>query len=100
MERKHYDVVLKMRDNTLAITPFAVTPAHARGPTLSKRCVEWGGYNDKAMLIPRRYMDGALRSVPEDFFLTPKIGGAACSKNRPALAAPQLASTTGSDGCA
>lgn len=73
-DNTHYDVIVKTRDNTLAITPFAVTAAHARGPTLSKKCVEWGGYNDKAMIIPRRFMDGALRSVSEDFFIAPKIG--------------------------
>ena len=44
----HYDVVVKTRDNTLAVAPLVITWRHARGPTLSKRCVEWGGYNDKA----------------------------------------------------
>ena len=70
----HYDVVLKMRDNTIAVSPFVVTNRHAAGRTRTKRCVEWGGYNDKAMIVPRRYMDGALRAPSEDFFLARDIG--------------------------
>jgi hypothetical protein len=70
----HYDVVLKMRDNTLAVSPFVVGSVHATGRARTKRCVEWGGYNDKAMTIPRRYMDGALRAPSEDFFLSRDIG--------------------------
>lgn len=60
----HYDVILKMRDNTVAVSKFAVRRAHAAAKARTKACVEWGGYNDKAMLIPRRYMDGALRCAP------------------------------------
>ena len=70
-----YDVILKMRDNTIAISPFVVTKAlHADGKAKSKKCVEWGGYNDKAMTIPRKYMDGALRAPSEDFFIVNNIG--------------------------
>ena len=70
-----YDVILKMRDNTIAISPFVVTKAlHADGKAKSKKCVEWGGYNDKAMFIPRRFMGGALRAPAEDFFLVPDTG--------------------------
>jgi hypothetical protein len=66
----HFDMVLKMRDNTLAISPIALSAAHVPGRARSKACIEWGGYNDKVMLIPRRFMDGALRAPSEDFFLT------------------------------
>ena len=69
--RAHYDVILKMRDNTLAVRPFAVGLDHATGRARTKRCVEWGGYNDKAMLIPRRYMDGALRAPCGHTWCTP-----------------------------
>ena len=74
---RHYDLILKMRDNTVAVSPV-VLGAPPLGPTapkaLSKRCVEWGGYNDKAMFIPRRFMGGALRAPAEDFFLVPDTG--------------------------
>ena len=30
--------------------------------------------NDKAMVVPRRYLDGALRGPSEDFFLTRDLG--------------------------
>ena len=72
--RMHYDVILKMRDNTVAVSPFVLSARHAAGPARTKRCVEWGGYNDKAMVLPRRFMDGALRGPSEDFFLTKGIG--------------------------
>ena len=72
--RQHYDVVLKMRDNTIAISPFVISAKHAEGKAMVKGCIDWGGYNDKVMTIPRRYMDGALRVVAEDFFLTRHIG--------------------------
>ena len=74
---RHYDLILKMRDNTVAVSPV-VLGAPPLGPSapkaLSKRCVEWGGYNDKAMFIPRRFMGGALRAPAEDFFLVPDTG--------------------------
>ena len=72
--RWHYDVILKMRDNTVAVAPFVLGMAHAVGHARTKRCIEWGGYNDKAMVVPRRFMDGALRGPSEDFFLVRDIG--------------------------
>lgn len=63
-----------MRDNTIVLAPFVLRRVHAEGPARTKRCVEWGGYNDKAMTVPRRYMDGALRAPSEDFFLAKGIG--------------------------
>ena len=52
----HYDVIVKTRDNTLAIAPLAITRKHARGLTLSKKCVEWGGGHPAAkvpyLLLP------------------------------------------------
>ena len=72
--RAHYDVVLKMRDNTVAVSPFVISARYATGRALTKRCVEWGGYNDKAMIMPRRYMEGAMRGPSEDFYLANGIG--------------------------
>eukprot|EP00966_Prymnesium_polylepis_P080581 1867322-Prymnesium_polylepis.1 len=56
--RRHYDLVLKMRDNTIAVSPLALSSRHLTGRCWSKGCIEWKGYNDKAMLIPRAHMDG------------------------------------------
>lgn len=72
--RMPYDVILKMRDNTVAVMPFVIGARHAHGKAMAKRCVEWGGYNDKTMTMPRRYMDGALRAPSEDFYLVNNIG--------------------------
>jgi len=63
-----------MRDNTIAVSPLALSQQHLTDRCWSKGCIEWKGYNDKVMLIPRVHMDGALRSVAEDFFLTPRLG--------------------------
>ena len=70
----HYDVVLKLRDNTIAVAPFAIRRQHAIGPVLTKDCVHWGGYNDKVMVLPRQWMDACLRAPSEDFFLVKDIG--------------------------
>ena len=72
--KTHYDVALKMRDNTVAVTPFVISASHAAGHCRTKNCVHWNGYNDKVMVVPRRYLDGALRGPSEDFFLTKDIG--------------------------
>ena len=70
----HYDVILKLRDNTVAVAPFVISPHHATGGARTKKCVEWGGYNDKAMVLPRRFADSALRGPSEDFFLIKDLG--------------------------
>ena len=63
--RRHYDLILKMRDNTVAVSPIALSSKHLTGSCWTKGCIEWRGYNDKAMLIPRVHMDGALRDTAE-----------------------------------
>jgi hypothetical protein len=72
---RHYDMILKMRDNTIAVSPFALG---ARVPTWpqTKDCgkFNWRGYQDKVMLVPRRHMDAAMRAPAEEFFLHVGLG--------------------------
>jgi hypothetical protein len=72
---KHYDLILKVRDNTIAVSPFHFG---ARVPTWpqTKDCgkFNWRGYQDKVMLVPRRHMDAAMRAPAEDFFLRAGVG--------------------------
>lgn len=69
--KRHYDLILKMRDNTIAVSPLALSKQHIGDHCWSKGCIEWKGYNDKVMLIPRVHMDGALRDVSEVSHHTP-----------------------------
>ena len=62
-----FDLVLRLRDQTVVTAPFVLGAAHARRKAcLVKRCAAWGGYNDKVMLIPRAHMEAALRAPAED----------------------------------
>lgn len=61
-----YDVILKLRDNTIAPKPFKIVSARdidaasLTEAVLVKNCADWGGINDKVMLIPRRHLRAAL----------------------------------------
>mmetsp|Transcript_130575 Transcript_130575/g.240168 ORF Transcript_130575/g.240168 Transcript_130575/m.240168 type:complete len:749 (-) Transcript_130575:96-2342(-) len=73
-----YDVVLKLRDNTLVPMPYTLTLAQdivdektagnpvlvdrkrTGNPVLVKECRAWGGINDKVMLVPREHLRIAL----------------------------------------
>mmetsp|Transcript_38686 Transcript_38686/g.98931 ORF Transcript_38686/g.98931 Transcript_38686/m.98931 type:complete len:333 (-) Transcript_38686:12-1010(-) len=91
-----YDAVLRLRDNALVLKPFLlraclreharnwyntrqeepphpITNAHLRGlPVIVKKCCSWGGYHDKAMLVPRIHMDSALSGPADEFHLIQK----------------------------
>jgi hypothetical protein len=58
-----YDVVLKVRDNTLALRP--VVPEKVLNITAVnfKHCEWWGGVQDKVMLMPRRYLEQTLGDI-------------------------------------
>ena len=72
---RHYDMILKLRDNTIAVSSFALG---ARVPTWpqTKDCgkFNWRGYQDKVMLVPRQHMDAAMRAPAEEFFLQVGLG--------------------------
>jgi hypothetical protein len=86
-----YDLVLKLRDGTVAVSPLALSRglvAHATSEfgagskggglreetTLSKKCVEWGGYNDKVMLITRRHVQAALGAPAAEVLNSQRCG--------------------------
>jgi hypothetical protein len=58
-----YSVVLKLRDNTLALRP--VVPNHLLSITQPnvKSCAAWGGVHDKVMALPRKFLEKILGSM-------------------------------------
>mmetsp|Transcript_1997 Transcript_1997/g.3483 ORF Transcript_1997/g.3483 Transcript_1997/m.3483 type:complete len:388 (-) Transcript_1997:190-1353(-) len=94
--KARYDAVLRLRDNALVLSPFPlrdrltalvhdsyrklgkeppnpITNQHVRGlPVIVKACSSWGGYSDKTLLAPRKYMDDALSGPAELFYLMRK----------------------------
>eukprot|EP00193_Tetraselmis_chui_P013302 CAMPEP_0177784874 /NCGR_PEP_ID=MMETSP0491_2-20121128/19967_1 /TAXON_ID=63592 /ORGANISM="Tetraselmis chuii, Strain PLY429" /LENGTH=291 /DNA_ID=CAMNT_0019305737 /DNA_START=224 /DNA_END=1096 /DNA_ORIENTATION=+ len=91
--RRGYDVVLRLRDNALVLRPFhlgerltaLVRDSYKKVgkeppttlsiqdvrelPVVVKACSSWEGFPDKTMLVPRKYMDDALRGPAELFHL-------------------------------
>lgn len=68
--RRLYDVVLKLREDSVVVKPFPL-PVHlyAAGeasPCHTKGCSTFGGLNDKHMICPRAHMHVMLRALPED----------------------------------
>jgi len=55
-----YDVVLKVRDNTLALRPVVPEKLLNITDVNFKHCEWWGGLQDKVMLLPRRYLEKTL----------------------------------------
>ena len=66
-EMKHnikYEMVLRVRDNSIVVQPFKLPTQmlRKREGAYVKDCSDWGGVNDKIMLVSRRYVDPAFRS--------------------------------------
>jgi hypothetical protein len=55
-----YDVVLKVRDNTLALRPVVPEKLLNITEVNFKHCEWWGGVQDKVMLMPRVYLEKTL----------------------------------------
>mmetsp|Transcript_139596 Transcript_139596/g.256888 ORF Transcript_139596/g.256888 Transcript_139596/m.256888 type:complete len:215 (+) Transcript_139596:565-1209(+) len=61
-----YDVVIKIRDNTIVAqafslpSPRAIARHAAEDSVLVKECGSCGGVNDKVMIIPRRHLSASL----------------------------------------
>lgn len=62
-----YDVIIKLRDNTLVTMPYTLRLGHVlhenksmRNAVLVKDCCGWGGINDKVMVLPRKHLRPAL----------------------------------------
>ncbi|CAK0834250.1 unnamed protein product [Prorocentrum cordatum] len=55
-----YDLVLKVRDNTLALRPVVPEKLLNVTEVTFKHCASWGGLQDKVMLLPRSYLEKTL----------------------------------------
>ena len=71
----YYDVILKIRDNTLVQRAFNYNEKKIRAikKPMVKKCLSWKGYNDKVILFPRGFMSDVLKAPVEDFFLKPEL---------------------------
>jgi hypothetical protein len=55
-----YDIVVKVRDNTIALRPVAPDKLVSIREVILKHCNWWGGVQDKVMALPRRYLEKSL----------------------------------------
>eukprot|EP00306_Pavlova_sp_CCMP459_P003434 CAMPEP_0185173576 /NCGR_PEP_ID=MMETSP1139-20130426/23700_1 /TAXON_ID=298111 /ORGANISM="Pavlova sp., Strain CCMP459" /LENGTH=250 /DNA_ID=CAMNT_0027739273 /DNA_START=377 /DNA_END=1129 /DNA_ORIENTATION=+ len=59
-----YDLVIRIRDNALVVQPLVLAQAiFVESPydAFVKDCAEWGGYNDKFMIVKRAHMHSTFR---------------------------------------
>ena len=58
-----YEVALRIRDNTIVVQPFKIPLDIIRQSpgAYVKNASDWGGVNDKVMLVSRVYLDPAFR---------------------------------------
>mmetsp|Transcript_39572 Transcript_39572/g.104957 ORF Transcript_39572/g.104957 Transcript_39572/m.104957 type:complete len:454 (-) Transcript_39572:286-1647(-) len=55
-----YDIVVKVRDNTIALRPVAPDKLLSITEVVLKDCSKWGGVNDKVMALPRKHLEKSL----------------------------------------
>jgi len=55
-----YDIVVKVRDNTIALRPVAPDKLLSITEVVLKHCNWWGGVHDKVMALPRKYLEKSL----------------------------------------
>jgi hypothetical protein len=58
-----YDIVVKVRDNTIALRPVVPDKLFAIKEVTLKHCNWWGGVHDKVMVLPRKYLENSLGAV-------------------------------------
>lgn len=64
-----YDVIIKIRDNTIVPRPYKLKSASdldnnsQKGSVLVKNCCGWKGVNNKVMVLPREHLAVALGGV-------------------------------------
>jgi len=58
-----YDIVVKVRENTIALRPVVPEKLMAITEVTLKHCQWWGGVNDKVMALPRMYLEKTLGAV-------------------------------------
>ena len=68
---RSYDVILRLRDNSIVLNPFVIPMLTLRqNPgAYVKQCCGWGGINDKVMLVSRAFMQSALHGWVDHFLL-------------------------------
>ncbi|CAK0832831.1 unnamed protein product [Prorocentrum cordatum] len=55
-----YDIVVKVRDNTIALRPVVPEKLFSIREVVLKHCNWWGGVHDKVMALPREYLESSL----------------------------------------
>jgi len=58
-----YDIVVKVRENTIALRPVVPEKLMAITEVTLKHCNWWGGVNDKVMALPRMYLEKTIGAV-------------------------------------
>jgi hypothetical protein len=64
-----YDLVLRLREDSVVVSPLRLGSEHATGPCMVKACGSWGGINDKAILCPRAHAGAAFTAPMRDLLL-------------------------------
>merc|ERR1719343_895115 len=62
----HYGLVLKVRDNTVAVRQVSIRRLSIQH-VHTKACCEWGGINDKTMVMHRRFLEKTLGAYYDIF---------------------------------
>ncbi|CAK0802494.1 unnamed protein product [Prorocentrum cordatum] len=60
---KLYDIIVKVRDNTIALRPVVPQKLLSIREVTLKHCCWWGGVNDKVMALPREYLEKSLGTI-------------------------------------
>lgn len=55
-----YDIVLKVRDDSIALAPMDLSKLPWRGHLLTKNCLNWEGVNDKVAVFDRKWASQVL----------------------------------------
>lgn len=63
---RHYEYVLRLRDNALVASPDRVADVFRADACTTKPCFAWRGVHDKTMACPRRFLQPMLRDPIED----------------------------------
>jgi len=60
---KLYDIIVKVRDDTIALRPVVPQKLLSIREVTLKHCCWWGGVNDKVMALPREYLEKSLGTI-------------------------------------
>jgi hypothetical protein len=65
-----YDYVIRVRDNTIITNSTNLMKTLSKNYCTTKGCNSYGGYHDKVMSCPRRFLQPMLRDISERFLLS------------------------------